>query len=332
MHSKTDKIAGNDSAREAHAHKHMRELIALAKKQTRLRVAVVHPCDEVSLLGADVAAKEGLITPILVGPAEKIRAAAEAAHVSLRNYEIADAPHSHAAAELAVKLASDGKADALMKGSLHTDELMGAVVAHDSGLRTDMRMTHVFVMDVPSARWPLFITDAALNIAPNLMDKRDICQNAIHLAHDLGMDAPKVAILAAVETVNITMPSTIDAAALCKMAERGQITGGVLDGPLAFDDAINVEAARIKNIVSPVAGQADILVVPSIEAGNMLTKQLDYLAGGESAGIVLGAKVPVILTSRADFSSARLASAALAVLVATGDKRRVAAKVAALKK
>jgi len=274
----------------------------------------------------EVAAQEGLIVPILVGPESKIRAVAEAAHISLSNYEIVPAPYSHAAAAQAVALAREGKVDALMKGSLHTDELMSAVVDHEHGLRTDRRMSHVYVMDAPSYKWPLLITDAALNIAPSLTDKFYICQNAIYLAHDLGLVEPKVALLAATETVNENMPATIDAAALCKMAERGQINGGILDGPLAFDNAISFEAAKIKGIVSAVAGQADILVVPCIEAGNMLAKELDYLAAAESAGIVLGARVPIILTSRADNTCSRVVSAALAILTLAGEKARLAAK------
>ena len=303
-------------------HDRLRQLIEQAKKLTPQRTAVVHPCDEVSLEGMDSAAKKGLIIPVLVGPEIKIRAAAEAAGIDLKNYEIVSTAHSHAAAIEAVAMARDGKVSALMKGSLHTDELMSAVVHKEFGLRTERRMSHVFVMDVPTYKWPLLITDAALNIAPDLIVKRDICQNAIYLAHDLGMPLPRLALLAATETINTNMQVTLDAAALCKMADRGQIVGGVLDGPLAFDNAINVAAAKIKHIVSPVAGQADVLVVPNIEAGNMLAKQLSYLAAAESAGIVLGARVPVILTSRADNAQARLASSALAVLSAEGNKKR----------
>jgi phosphotransacetylase/acyl dehydratase len=311
---------------ELSQHDRLRQLIEKAKRLPPLRTAVAHPCDDVSLQGADAAASEGIIVPVLVGPEAKIRAAAKAAGISLEKYEILDAPHSHAAAALAVALAHDGKVDAVMKGSLHTDELMSAAVDREHGLRTDRRMSHVFVMDVPSYKWPLLITDAALNIAPTLAEKRDICQNAINLAHDLGLSMPKLALLAATEEVSADMPATIDAAALCKMAERGEITGGLLDGPLAFDNAINAEAARIKGIASPVAGCADILVVPNIEAGNMLAKELDYLAAAESAGLVLGARVPIVLTSRADHAHARLASAALAVLSAAGEKTRLDAK------
>ncbi len=303
-------------------HDRMRTLIDEARKLTPQRTAVVHPCDEVSLGGMDAAAKEGLIIPVLVGPEAKIKAAAEALNIDIKNYEIVSTPHSHAAAIEAVSMARDGKVSALMKGALHTDELMSAVVHREKGLRTESRMSHVFVMDVPTYKWPLLITDAALNIAPELMVKRDIVQNAIYMAHDLGMPQPKVALLAATETVNINMQATLDAAALCKMADRGQIVGGILDGPLAFDNAISVQAAKIKKITSPVAGQADILVAPNIESGNMIAKQLSYLATAESCGIALGARVPVMLTSRADNAHARLGSAALAVLAAEGNKKR----------
>lgn len=312
-------------------HDRLRALIDDTKSLAPLRTAVVYPCDDVSLQGVDAAAQEKIIKPILVGPADKIRAAAKAAQIVIDTYEIADATDDHAAAKLGVELARTGRADALMKGSLHTDVLMAAVVDHNSGLRTSRRMSHVFVMDVPTGRWPMLITDAALNIAPDLNAKKDICQNAIYLAQDLGLEQPKVALLAAVETINTNMPATIDADALCKMAERGEITGGTLGGPLAFDDAISVDSARIKGITSPVAGYADIFVVPNIEAGNMLFKQLDYLAEAESAGIVLGARVPIILTSRADLAPARLASAALAVFAVAGERRREAAAAAAAK-
>lgn len=304
------------------------QLVEMAKKLPPQRAAVVHPCDEVSLQGMKAAAEEGIIIPVLVGPEAKIRAASQAANIDLKNYEILNTPHSHAAAIEAVNMARNGTVTALMKGSLHTDELMSAVVHREQGLRTERRMSHVFVMDVPTYKWPLLITDAALNIVPDLLVKRDICQSAIYLANDLGMTKPKLALLAATETVNTNMQATLDAAALCKMADRGQITGGILDGPLAFDNAISARAAKIKHIESPVAGQADILVVPNIEAGNMLAKQLYYLAAAESAGIVLGARVPIILTSRADNAHARLASAALAVLTAAGDKARKEAAIA----
>jgi phosphate acetyltransferase len=262
--------------------------------------AVAHPCDRDSLLGPIEAARRGLILPVLVGPEEKIRAVARAEGIDLGSCRIVPVPHSHAAAEKAVELARTGEVEALMKGSLHTDELMGAVVPSAAGLRTSRRISHVFVMEVPSYPRMLLLTDAAINIAPGLEDKADIVRNAIDLAHVLGIDQPKVAILSAVETVTARMPSTLDAAALCKMADSGQITGGLLDGPLAFDNAISAEAAQTKKIVSRVAGQADILLVPDLEAGNMLAKQLSYLSGAEGAGIVLGARVPIVLTSRAN--------------------------------
>lgn len=302
---------------EVHLHERgarYRHLIDAAQKLPPIRTAVIHPCDEVSLIGALDAAADRLIVPILVGPEAKIRAAAEAAKRSLDGIEIVDAPHSHAAAEQAVVLAREGRADALMKGKLHTDEVMAAVVRADTGLRTERRMSHIFTLDVPSYPKPLLITDAAINIYPDLDTKRDIVQNAIDLAHALGISLPKVAVLSAVETVYPKITSTIEAAALCKMADRGQITGGLIDGPLAFDNAISKEAAKTKGIVSPVAGDADILVAPDLEAGNMIAKQLIYLAGADSAGIVLGARVPIMLTSRADGALARQASCALAQL------------------
>lgn len=304
---------------EIHIHERgnrYRQLIEAAQKRGAIRVAVVHPCDEVSLAGALDAARDGLIVPVLVGPEAKIRRAAESAGRSLEGIELIDVPHSHAAADRAVALARAGRVDALMKGALHTDELMGAVVKEDTGLRTERRISHVFALDVPHYPKPLFITDAAINIYPDLETKRDIIQNAIDFAHALGMDAPKVAILSAVETVTPKIPSTVDAAALCKMAERGQITGGLLEGPLAFDNAISKEAAKTKGIRSVVAGDADILVAPDLEAGNMIAKQLIYLAGADAAGIALGARVPIVLTSRADGALARQASCALAVLIA----------------
>lgn len=278
--------------------------------------AVVHPCDRNSLLGPIEAARRGIITPVLVGPEEKIRAVAEAEEVDLSPYSIVSVPHSHEAAQKAVELARSGEVEALMKGSLHTDELMAAIVPSATGLRTSRRISHVFVMDVPSYPRMLLITDAAINIYPKLEEKVDIVQNAIDLACVLGIEQPKVAILSAVETVNPKIESTLEAAALCKMAERGQITGGILDGPLAFDNAISLEAATAKHIVSPVAGHADILVVPDLESGNMLAKQLSYLAGAEGAGIVLGTRVPIVLTSRADSIRGRLASTAVMALVA----------------
>jgi phosphate acetyltransferase len=281
-----------------------------------IRCAIVHPCDRDSLLGPLAAARRKLIEPILVGPADKIRAVAEAEQVDIEPFEILSVPHSHAAAAKAVELARAGEVESLMKGSLHTDELLSAIVPSSTGLRTARRISHVFVMDVPSYPRTLLISDAAINIYPDLTEKVDIVQNAIDLAHVLGIEQPRVAILSAVETVNPNIESTLEAAALCKMADRGQIRGGLLDGPLAFDNAISVEAARTKGIVSEVAGRADILIVPDLESGNMLAKQLSYLAGAESAGILLGARVPVVLTSRADSVRTRLASVAVMALVA----------------
>ena len=295
--------------------RHHQELIEKTRGLAPIRTAVVHPVDTVSLLGAIEAAKEKLIIPVLVGPEAKIRAAAEQAKLDLSAYELVLTEHSHAAAAQAVALARDHKVEALMKGSLHTDEFMGAIV-HEEQLRTARRMSHVFVIDAPDYPRPLFVTDAAINIYPTLEDKVDIVQNAIDLAHALGLERPKVAILSAVEIVTSKIKSTIDAAALCKMADRGQITGGILDGPLAFDNAVSEEACKTKGIVSPVAGRADIFVVPDIEAGNMLAKQLEYLAEAQIAGIVLGARVPIILTSRADKTLARLGSCAIALLLA----------------
>jgi phosphate acetyltransferase/phosphate butyryltransferase len=279
----------------------------------------VHPVDTVSLLSAAEAAAEQLIIPVLVGPEVKIRAAAEQAQLDLAPYELVPTEHSHAAAAQAVAMARAGKVEALMKGSLHTDELMGAVVDGDHGLRTGRRISHVFAIDVPRYPRPLFITDAAINIYPTIEDKRDIVQNAIDLAHALGIATPRVAILSAVETVSPNIKSTVEAAALCKMADRGQISGGILDGPLAFDNAVSEEAAKTKGILSPVAGRADIFVVPDLEAGNMLAKQLEYLAEAQIAGIVLGARVPIVLTSRADKTLARLGSCAIALLLARRD-------------
>ena len=291
------------------------QLLDAARHFDPVRTAIVHPCDAVSLLSAMEAQEAGLIVPVLVGPKARIIKAAADAGRELGDVEIVDVPHSHAAAERAVGLGRECKVEALMKGALHTDELMASVVDKTGGLRTERRMSHVFWLDVPHYAKPLFITDAAVNIAPDLDTKRDIIQNAIDLPHALGISSPKVAILAAVETVSAKMPSTIDAAALCMMAKRQQIVGGILDGPLAFDNAISSEAARSKGIVSPVAGQADILVVPDLEAGSMLVKQLIYLAGAQAAGIVLGARLPIILTSRSDGDQARLASCALAQLL-----------------
>ena len=278
--------------------------------------AVAHPCDAESLLGPVEAAAKGLITPILVGPAARIAAAAKAAGVDIGGFEQVDTPHSHASAAAAVELVRQGRAEALMKGSLHTDELLAAALVPQAGLRTERRVSHVFVMDVPAYPRPLLISDAAVNIAPDLEAKADIIRNAIALAVALGIDPPRIAILSAVEAVTGKIPSTLDAAALCKMADRGQITGGILDGPLAFDNAVSRLAAEVKGIKSPVAGQADILIVPDLEAGNMIAKQLSYLAGADSAGIVLGLRVPIALTSRADNAQARLASCALLALMA----------------
>jgi phosphate acetyltransferase len=280
--------------------------------------AVAHPCDASSLAGVIDAAKAAIIKPILVGPVALIRATAEQLSVDLAGLELVDAPNSGAAAEKAVELARLGRAELLMKGSLHTDEIMGAVVRREAGMRTARRISHCFIMDVPSYPKPLVITDAAVNIAPALEDKIDIVRNAIDMVRALGLDSPRVAILSAVETVNPKIQSTIDAAALCKMADRGQITGGILDGPLALDNAISMAAARTKGIESSVAGQADILVVPDLEAGNMLAKNLSFLANADSAGIVLGARVPIILTSRADSVRARMASCAVAALCVHG--------------
>lgn len=291
--------------------------IAAARKRPAISAAIVHPCSPEAILGAIEVRDEGLLAPLLIGPEAKIRAAAEAAHVSLDGIAIESVPHSHAAAARAVELAISGKISVLVKGSLHTDELLEAVVAPGSGLRTERRISHVYAMDVPAYAKPLIVTDAAINIRPTLEHKRDICQNAIDLLYRLGMPEPLVAVLAAVETVNSKMPSTLDAAALTVMATRGQITGARIDGPLAFDNAISPDAARTKGIVSPVAGHADILLVPDLEAGNMLAKQLIYFAGATAAGLVLGARVPIVLTSRSDSLTARIASAALAKLVAT---------------
>ena len=292
-----------------------RHLLSLASGLPSITVAVVHPCSEESLLGAIEAAQKKLIVPILVGPEEKIRAVAKTARVDIADYIIVNTAHSHAAAALAVTMASKGEVQALMKGSLHTDELMAEVLRPVDGLCTDRRASHVFVLDVPSYPKPLLISDAAINIEPNIDVKRDIVQNAIDLAHAIGIVMPKVAILAAVETVNSKMRTTLDAAALCKMADRGQITGGIVDGPLAFDNAISAQAAEEKGITSAVAGQPDILIAPDLDAGNMIAKQLQYLADAQAAGIVMGLRVPIILTSRADGPLARVASSALALLV-----------------
>ena len=299
----------------------LREGITRLLNQVRgmapMRTAVVHPCDALSLAGALDARDAGVIAPVLVAPRAKLEHLAQAGGLNLSGCDIVDAPHSHAAAAAAAQLAGKGEVQALMKGSLHTDEYLAAVLASEAGLRTERRLSHCYVMQTPSYPRPFLITDAAINIAPTLVDKADIIRNAIALAQVLGVALPKVAILAAVETVNPRMPATLDAAALCKMADRGQITGGVLDGPLAFDNAVSPEAAQVKGITSPVAGQADVLVVPDLESGNMLAKQLEYLGGAESAGIVMGARVPLVLTSRSDSRTTRLASCAIARLLAS---------------
>ena len=312
---------------ELHRHEKYERLISAAQRLEALPTAVAHPCDETSLRGAIEAAEAGLIIPLLIGPKDKISAVAKTLGLKIEGFELIDVPHSQAAAEKAVEIIRAGKAELLMKGSLHSDELLGAVTKRDTGLRTGRRISHVFVMDVPTHHQTLFVTDAAVNIAPDLMAKRDIVQNAIDLFAGLGLGKPKVAILSAVETVTPAIPSTIDAAALCKMADRGQITGAELDGPLAFDNAISPAAARIKGIKSPVAGQAQILVVPDLEAGNMLAKNLTFISNADAAGIVLGARVPIILTSRADNVRTRMASCAVAMLLA--HSRRVNAPIRA---
>ena len=294
---------------------HLERLLAAVSTMPSLNTAVVHPVGASALQGAIEAAEEGLIVPILIGPEERIKSASKEAQLNISNYQILATEHSHASAKLAVEMARDGKVSAIMKGKLHTDELMSAVVSREGGLRTGRRMSHVFAFDVPTYPRPLFITDAAINIEPDLETKADIVQNVIDLAHILDISTPRVAILSAVETVTSKIESTLQAAALCKMADRGQITGGLLDGPLAFDNAISEEAVKIKGIKSEVAGKAEILVVPDVEAGNMLAKQLEYLASAEGAGIVLGAKVPVVLPSRADDAVSRLAACALAVII-----------------
>ena len=296
-------------------------LIVAAQKEETIKVAVAHPCDDVSLRGAIEAQKLGLIAPILVAPPERVRKAAKEADLDIAAVEIVASAHSHDSAAKAVELVKAGRAEALMKGSLHTDELMVAVVAREGGIRTERRISHCFIMDVPDHEQALIITDAAVNIAPDLDAKADIVQNAIDLAHAIGDEEVRVALLSAMETVTAKVPSTIDAAALCKMADRGQITGALLDGPLALDNAISPEAAAIKKIASPVAGRANVLVVPDHEAGNMLAKSQSFLAGADAAGIVLGARVPIILTSRADSLLSRLASCAVAVMVAAAQRK-----------
>jgi phosphate acetyltransferase len=299
-------------------------LIEQVQAMDPVPTAVAHPCSPGALEGATDAAEMGIIVPILVGPRARIEAIAAEAGIDISTYELIDAAHSHDAAEKAVALVREGRAEALMKGSLHTDELLAAVVRRDTGLRTERRLSHCFLMDVPGHDHVLTITDAAINIFPTLEDKIDIVQNAIDLSHAIGNDAPRVAILSAMETVNPKVPSTIEAAALCKMADRGQITGGLLDGPLAFDNAISPEAAAIKGIDGPVAGLADILVVPDLEAGNMLAKSLSFLMNADSAGIVLGARVPIVLTSRADTVQSRLASCAVAAMIVDYRRRKAA--------
>ncbi len=309
--------------RQKQPHAKYEYLISRAKQVPSPRTIVVHPCDESSLRGALEAAEAGLIEPVLVGPAEKIRAVAQKCHLDVSPFEIVHADHSEAAAAKGVQLIREARGELLMKGSLHTDELMRSVTSGTSGLRTARRISHVFVMDVPTYKETLLVTDAAINISPDLDCKRDIVQNVIDLYTQMGQGTPRVAILSAVETVTTKIPSTIDAAALCKMADRGQITGGILDGPLAFDNAIDPEAAEIKGIRSPVAGRAQVLVVPDLEAGNMLAKNLTFLLKADAAGIVLGARVPIILTSRADSLRARMASCAVAALYADARRRAV---------
>ena len=307
------KITLNSSLRNQHAW--YEDLISQAQLHPAIRVAVVHPCSPESLSAAVEAKDEGLISPIIIGPESKIQEAAMSADISLKGLEILPVEHSHAAAALAVEMASQGKVDAIMKGSLHTDELLSAILSPNSKLLTGRRLSHAYVMDIPAYSKPLVITDAAINIAPTLEDKKDICQNAINLMHALGVSKPLLAVIAAVETVNPKMPATLDAAALSMMSQRGQIRGGIVDGPLGFDNAIDPNSAKIKGITSPVAGMADILLVPNLEAGNMLAKQLLYFANADAAGIVLGARMPIILTSRSDSLRVRLASVAVAKLL-----------------
>jgi phosphate acetyltransferase len=302
-------------------------LIAMAQRHPAIKTAIVHPCDDVSLQSAVEAAKLDLIEPILVGPSERVRSVAASGGFDIGRMELVNSAHSHDSAAKAVELVSAGRAEALMKGSLHTDELMGAVVSRQAGIRTARRISHCFIMDVPGHSDALIITDAAVNIAPTLDDKVDIAQNAIDLAHALGAPEVRVAVLSAMETVTAKVPSTVEAAALCKMADRGQITGALIDGPLALDNAISPEAAAIKQIVSPVAGRANVLLVPDLEAGNMLAKSLSFLAHADAAGIVLGARVPIILTSRADSLLTRLASCAVAVMLAAARRRSAAASI-----
>ncbi len=310
------------------AHTKYNRLLEFCRTLPPTVTAVAHPCDESSLRSAIDAAKLGLIAPILVGPKARIEAVAREFGIDIAGVPIVDAPFSHASAEKAVELVREGKAEALMKGSLHTDELMGAVVPRDAGMRTARRISHCFVMDVPSYAETLIVSDAAINIAPTMEDKVDIIQNAIDLAHALRFAEVRVAILSAMETVNPKVPSTVEAGALCKMADRGQITGALIDGPLALDNAISLESVKIKHIASPVAGRANVLIVPDLEAGNMLAKSLTFLAGADAAGIVLGARVPIILTSRADSVITRLASCGIAALVAYARRENAKRAVA----
>lgn len=314
-------------AQNEHSRVKFERLIAAAQSIPAQVCAVVHPCDATSLKAALEATQLGLIKAILVGPRTRIESVAKQENLDISGFELIDSPHSHASADLAVALVREGRASLLMKGSLHTDELMQSVVNAQTGLRTGRRLSHVFIMDVPTYPDPLFITDAAINITPDLSCKVDIVQNAIDLHLALGLGTPRVAILSAVEQINPKMPTTLEAAALCKMADRGQITGGILDGPLAMDNAISPEAAAMKGLTSPVAGHAQILIVPDLEAGNMLAKNLSFLAGALAAGIVLGARVPIILTSRADSRQARLASCAVAAIYA---HKKAIAHVAAI--
>ena len=325
MEASVRMTAQTDAAAPAWNHGLHRDLVARCDRLEPVITAVAHPCDLASLAGAAEAAEAGLIEPILVGPEARIRTAATLGGIDISRFRIVAEPHSHAAAARAVAMVRAGEAAMLIKGSLHTDELMREVVSSETGLRTARRVSHAFLMDVPSYPRPLLITDAAINVTPDLEAKADIVQNAIDLAHVLGLAMPRVAIVSAVETVTPKLPSTIDAAALCKMADRGQITGGLVDGPLALDNAISPEAARDKGIRSCVAGMADILVVPDLESGNMLVKQLTFLAGADAAGVVLGARVPIILTSRADSDASRVASCAIGVLMVNHPRASVAA-------
>jgi phosphate acetyltransferase len=318
-------LAASAPAQVAHApaHPHLQSLVDAAKAWGPLRVAIAYPCDSASLGAAIEAARVGLITPLLVGPSARMQAAASQGGLDLTGLEIVDTVDDpRAAATHAASLCRDGKAAALMKGSLHTDELLAAAVSREAGLRGGSRASHAFVLDVPGVQRPLVLTDCVVNIEPGLMDKRDIAQNAIDLAHAIGIKKPRLAILSAVENINPAIASTLDAAVLCKMADRGQITGAVLDGPLAYDNAISSVSALKKGIVSEVAGRPDILLLPNLEAGNMVYKQLVYMAGAECAGLVLGMKVPIILTSRSDSITARITSCALAVLMAARSTGR----------